>query len=65
MSSQPLRAVAGHTLRHWTIDSRAFVGGSERPAPALPHGEQPRGYQFSRLASKLALVKSDLARGVR
>ena len=64
MSSQAVYAIAGRTLRHWTIDSREFVGGSQRPAPALPYSEQPDGGQFHLLASKLARVKSDLARSV-
>jgi hypothetical protein len=61
MSSQPVHAIAGRTLRHWTIDSREFVGGSQRPAPALPYSEQPDGGQFHLLALKLARVKSELA----
>ncbi|HEX9112893.1 MAG TPA: hypothetical protein VF888_00980 [Nitrospirota bacterium] len=61
MSSQPVHAIAGRTLRHWTIDSRESFGGSQRPAPAPPYSEQPDGGQFHRLASKLARVKSELA----
>jgi hypothetical protein len=64
MSSQPVQATAGRTLRHWTIDSREFVGGSQRPAPAPPYSEQPDGGQLYRLASKLTQVKSELARRV-
>jgi hypothetical protein len=52
---------AGRTLRHWTINSRDFIGRSQRPAPTLPYSEQPEGDQFHRLASKLAEVKSRLA----
>lgn len=64
MSSQAVHAIAGRTLRHWTIDSREVVGGSQRPAPALPYSEQPDGGQVHLLASKLVRVKSDLARRV-
>ena len=64
MSSQPGHAIAGRTLRHWTTNSREFVGGSQRPAPALPYSEQPDGGQFHRLALKLGQVKSELARRV-
>jgi hypothetical protein len=64
MSSQPVRAIAGRTLRHWTISSREFVGGSERPAPTPPYSEQREDGQFHRLALKLADVKSELARRV-
>jgi hypothetical protein len=64
MSSQPARAIGGRTLRHWTINSREFVGGSERPAPALLYSEQVDGGQFHRLALKLARVKSELARRI-
>jgi hypothetical protein len=63
MSNQPVHAIPGRTLRHWTIDSREFVGGSQRPAPALPYSEREGG-QFHLLASKLARVKSELALGV-
>jgi hypothetical protein len=62
MSNQPVHAAAGRTLRHWTIDSRECVGGSQRPAPAPPYSEHPDGDQFHRLASKLAQVKSGFAR---
>ncbi len=61
MRSQSVHAIAGRTLRHWTINSGEFVGGSQRPAPALPYSEQPDGGQFHLLALKLALVKSELA----
>lgn len=64
MSSQAVHAIAGRTLRHWTIDSREVVGGSQRPAPALPYSEQPDGGQVHRLATRLSRVKSDLARRV-
>jgi hypothetical protein len=64
MSSQPVHAIAGRTLRHWTIDSREFVGGSQRPAPAVPYSEQPDGGQFHLLALKLARVMSELARRI-
>jgi hypothetical protein len=62
MSSQPQDSIAHLTLRHWTIDSRQFVGGAERPARSLPYSEPSEGGQSRRLASKLAKVKSDLAR---
>jgi hypothetical protein len=62
MSSQPVHVIAGRTLRHWTIDSREFDEGSQRPAPAPPYSKQPDGGQLYRLASKLAQVKSEFAR---
>jgi hypothetical protein len=62
MSSYPVHAIAGRTLRHWTINSREFVGGSEQPAPSTPYSEAPDDRRFHLLASKLARVKSDLAR---
>jgi hypothetical protein len=65
MSSQPVHAIAGRTLRHWTTNSREFVGGSQRPASPLPYSEQADGGQFHRLVLKLARVKSELARHVR
>ncbi|HEY3123355.1 MAG TPA: hypothetical protein VGK70_04760 [Thermoanaerobaculia bacterium] len=55
---------AGRTLRHWTINSREFVGRSQRSAPTLPYSEAPDRGQFHRLALKLAEVKSSLARRV-
>ena len=64
MSRQPVHAIAGLTLRHWTTNSREFVGGSQRPAPPLPYSEQVDGVQFHRLALKLARVRSELARRV-
>ena len=64
MSSKPVHAIAGRTLRHWTIDSREFVGKSQQPALALPYSEQRGGGQFHLLASKLARVKSELAHSV-
>jgi len=64
MSSQPIHAIAGRTLRHWTIDSREFVGGSQRAAPVLPYSEHADYSQFHRLASELTKVKSALARRV-
>jgi hypothetical protein len=63
MSSQPVRATSGLTLRHWTIDSREFVGGPQRPALTPLHpAEHSDGTQMDRLASKLTEVKSELAR---
>ncbi len=64
MNNQAVHAIAGRTLRHWTVDSREVVAGSQRPARALPYGEQPEGSQVRLLASRLARVKSDLARPV-
>jgi hypothetical protein len=64
MSSKPVHAIAGRTLRHWTINSQEFVGESVQPAPALPYSEQPGGGQFHLLALKLARVKSELAHRV-
>jgi hypothetical protein len=60
MGSQSVHAVAGRVLRHWTIDSRAFVGGSQRPARAHPYSESAEGGLFHRLASALARVKREL-----
>ncbi len=60
MSSQPLHARAGRTLRHWTINSGEFVGGSQQPAPVLPYSERADGGQSQRIASKLTQVKSEL-----
>jgi len=64
MTNQAVHAIAGRTLRHWTVDSRDFVGGSQRPAPALSYLEQPDGDQVHLIASRLARVKFDLARRV-
>jgi hypothetical protein len=64
MTNHAVHAISGRTLRHWTIDSRDFVGGPERPALALPYLEQPDGGQVHLLASRLARVKSDLARPI-
>jgi hypothetical protein len=64
LSSQPVHAVAGRIIRHWTINSSEFVGGSQRAAPALPYSEQPDRGQFHRLALELTRVKSELARRV-
>jgi hypothetical protein len=62
MSSRPVQAIASQTLRHWTIDSQEFVVGSPRPAPVPHYAERAEGGQFQLLASKLAQVKSVLAR---
>jgi hypothetical protein len=62
MTIQPVHAIAGRTLRHWTVDSRNFVGESQEAAPALPFSEERAGGQFQLLASKLARVKTDLVR---
>jgi hypothetical protein len=59
---QPVHAIAGRTLRHWTIDSQKFVGESQEAAPALPYSEERAGGQFQLLASKLARVKSEIVR---
>jgi hypothetical protein len=64
MNSQPARAIAGLTLRHWSIDSRELVGRFQRPAPALPYAEYADGSELLRLASKLARAKFELARRV-
>jgi hypothetical protein len=61
LSSKPVHAIAGRTLRHWTIDSQEFAGKFMQPALALPFSEQPGGGQFHLLALKLARVKSELA----
>jgi hypothetical protein len=62
MSSQAVHAITGRTLRHWTIDRRDVGGGSQQPAPALPYSEPPDGGQVDLLVSKLARLKSALAR---
>jgi len=62
MSIQSVHAIAGRTLRHWTIDREKFVGESQEAAPALPYSEERAGGQSQLLASKLARVKSDLVR---
>jgi hypothetical protein len=62
MSIQAVHAITARTLRHWTIDSRDFVGGSQQPAPTLPYSEQPEGHRVQLIASGLARVKSDLTR---
>jgi hypothetical protein len=61
MSSQPFHAIAGRTLRHWTIERRQSVGDLQWPAPPPPYSEHPDGDPLRRLASKLARVKSDIA----
>jgi hypothetical protein len=62
MTNQAVHAIAGRTLRHWTIDSREVFEGSQRPAPTVPYSEGPDGGQVQLLASKLTRLKSDLAR---
>lgn len=64
MSSQPVHAIVGRTLRHWTIDSREFVGESQQAAPAFPYSELPDSGQFHLIAQKLARIKTELARRV-
>jgi hypothetical protein len=64
INSQPVHTIASLTLRRWSIDSREFVGGFQRPAPALPYAERADGGQLLRLASKLARARFDLARRV-
>lgn len=59
---RPRPAIGLQTLRHWTINSQEFVGGSQRPAPAPSYWEKADGGQVQLLASKLAGVKSALAR---
>jgi hypothetical protein len=58
--SSASHAIPGRILRHWTIDSREFVGETQRPAPALAYSEHADGSQTDRLASKLTRVKSEL-----
>jgi len=64
MIGQQVHAIAGLTLRHWSIDSGKFVGGFQQPAPALPYEERADRGQLFRLVSKLARVKSEVARPV-
>ena len=61
MNRPPRPAIAPLTLRHWTINSQEFVGGSERPARAPSYSEAADGAQIQLLASKLARVKTALA----
>ena len=62
MHIEPIQAIAGRTLRHWTIDSREFVGVSRDAAPALPYSEEHGPGQFQLLSSKLARIKVELKR---
>ena len=59
--TRPPRPAMPQTLRHWTINTQEFVGGSQRPAPAPSYSETAEGGQIQLLASKLARVKSTLA----
>lgn len=63
MSVQPHRARGGLTLRHWTTDSSSFVGGRQRPSPALPYSEAAQGGRLDLVASRLRLVKARLTAG--
>lgn len=63
LSNPSVRAITGRTIRHWTTSSPEFVGGSQRPSPALPYSERPDGPQSQLLASKLGQFrKAELAR---
>jgi hypothetical protein len=64
MIGQRVHATAGLTLRHWSIDSGKFVGGFQKPAPALLYAEKADDGQLFRPLSKLARVKSEVARRV-
>lgn len=64
MIGQRVHATAGLTLRHWSVDSGKFVGEFQKPAPALIYAERANGSQLSRLLSKLARAKSEVARSV-
>jgi hypothetical protein len=64
MTMEPVHAIAGRTIRHWTTDSREFVGEFQEAAPALPYTERHDGGEFHLLASKLERVKSALERRV-
>jgi hypothetical protein len=56
MSNQTHIARGGVTLRHWTTDSLSFVGGRERPSPALVGLAD--GRRLNLVASRLKLVKT-------
>jgi hypothetical protein len=64
MTMEPVHAIAGRTIRHWTTDSREFIGEFQEAAPALPYTERHDGGDSYLLASKLARVKSALERRV-
>ena len=58
MSIQTHSARRGVTLRHWTIDSLSFVGGEERPSPAL--AGLADGRRLNLVGSMLKLIKVQL-----
>jgi hypothetical protein len=60
MSSPMNRAGGGVTLRHWTTDSLSFVGGLERPSPAL--AGLADGRRLNSVASMLKRIKMPPAR---
>jgi hypothetical protein len=64
MSLPPHTTRGGVTLRHWTTDSSSFVGGRQRPSPALPYGEAAEGRRLDLVASRLRLVKAQLTAGI-
>jgi hypothetical protein len=66
LDSARLLASAGADFAIWPRQlGPPGVAGSQRPAPTPPYSEHPDGGQFHRLASKLAAVKSRLARQVQ
>jgi hypothetical protein len=50
------RVGSGVTLRHWSADSLSFMGGSERPSPALAELADAR--RLSQVASMLKQIKA-------
>jgi hypothetical protein len=61
MSLQAHKGRGGVTLRHWTASSFLFVGGSQRPGPALAGREVGDGRRLNLVASRLRLIKAQLA----
>jgi hypothetical protein len=55
MSETP-SARGGVTLRHWTADSVSFVGGPQRPSPAL--AGLADGRRLNLVASMLKRIKA-------
>jgi len=50
------RSNPGVTLRHWSADSLSFMGGSERPSPALT--ELADGRRLKQMVSMLKQIKA-------
>lgn len=56
MSISINRVGSGVTLRHWSADSLSFLGGSERPSPALAELADAR--RLNQVASMLKQIKA-------